>query len=155
MRFSILTLVTFLVTAMAAGCSGGGGDTSYLDAGNPVDQCLSSTDMEIILASRADAGPDAAVIDPLDDAYVCALQPDCYQLFLDQDYQGTDTCIHGCLDSKPSGPLSRGCRNCYVYGARLCATANCLTECLGTDHSLCEVCFADYCQADLDTCIGY
>jgi len=145
------SMVAFLLIA------GGCGDDGYVipDAGLAVDQCLADADVEIVLASRSDAGPDAAVLDPLDDAYVCSLTPECFQLSLDNDIAGMETCINVCLDGMPTGGLSKGCRDCYAFEARNCAGTNCLIPCLGDDHALCEACFADFCQARLTACIGY
>jgi len=134
----------------ACGCSGDN-DPGYVDAGLARDQCLSTTDMEIVLSSRTDAG----LYDPLHEAKLCALSMDCYALSLNNQTEEAYTCIHACLDGMPSGALSTGCRDCYAFEGSYCASVNCLIPCLGDDVSLCTACFDEYCRARLDTCIGY
>jgi len=145
------------------GCStgSGGSTTSDFDAGPLVDRCLSSSDMDLILASRADAGPiEDNLADPRVAMANCVVTPECLPLALSGDYEQAALCVRDCFLATPSGGISYDCRVCYYYWLN-CAATHCTIECLGAasldggTYDLCYSCALADCQADLDLCVGY
>jgi len=152
------SVVCVVVLGLAlVGCGADETAPTVPDAGPLVDRCLSSSDMEYILASRVDAGAggDAGVLDPVIEAYDCTLTETCAQLYFAEELQAAYECVNTCLDAKPSGALSITCRDCFTLEAVGCAGDYCLLDCVGGSAEACTACFQVSCQAALDACIGF
>jgi len=155
MRTFGYTMGLLASVVIASGC-GGNETRTFVDGGLAHDQCLAAMDMEIVLASRVDAGAgvDSGAPNPKIEAYWCSRDPTCLGLFLNEQNDAGLLCVHDCLQGTTTGMLTLGCLDCFANEARDCAADFCLNDCLG-DVAACQACFAVHCEDRLNICIGY
>jgi len=121
------------------------------DAGNPADQCVSSSDQAIFAPYLADGG--MGFTSELDDLIRMCAQDQCASQLLGNDVAAAEDCMAGCYATTVLAGLSRGCQDCLTR-ASMCAGRNCTTPCLGTDRALCSACVDEYCSPQRDYCTG-
>lgn len=152
-RVSVFSLVAVL---SLGGCGDdAGGD---VDAGPPpVDQCLGSVDMDVIVSRRAPDGgwPDGSV--PPDTVifyFEDCIRGDCLDYVFEDDLPGLASCTYPCLDMTDVSDLSSGCRDCYLEEVS-CAARNCAVECLQMVGDACAECATTNCVPRFDECVGF
>lgn len=158
MRSSLL-LVLLVACLLSVGCGDdGGGDA---DAGPAaLDQCLSSTDRDIIVSRRPtdagvpDGGADAGEPQQVIYFFEQCVRGPCVDHIFEDDHEALSSCTNECIDETAVSGLSVGCRDCYLDQV-LCVTENCITLCLGTTDTACEQCVNEHCTDRLYGCIGY
>jgi len=133
------------------GCSDGGGGTP--DGGQPVDQCLSPSDMELVASLQTDGGlMDGGSHTELGTILTSCARDACIDVIL----AGGDVygCMDTCMQGTAAGAISPGCRGCYINNV-ICAQQNCVVPCLGSDPAACTACSNTYCLPAIEACLGY
>jgi hypothetical protein len=145
-------------------------DTGTPDTGNtPADSGMMMSSMDasgdLDASEPMDAAPGADGGEGMDAAVMgaCTNQAD-MDLHNNTDVQaGVETCASDCFGGRPcmrmcltnDVGLSMECAECYVE-VTSCTIQNCLSECAGSDRSMCEMCRDDSgCTAGFLTCAGF
>jgi len=157
MKTFVLGISALALSMALAGCDNGNSGPTIPDAGTLLDRCLGAEDMAIILASTVDAGVgvDSGAPNPVVEAYDCTILPECLALYLNESFDAAYVCVNNCLDPKPTGALSMGCRDCYTLEAPHCATQYCFEQCVGGVTDTCADCFNATCDGRLEACVGF